>query len=216
MDLKVLNELTRYVEWEGDPNWVGVPADPTVLSRTGVGPFWQDLLTAQITMQERVSRLWSGLEKLMPRSRAVFAEKSIGHALLRTRESTFSLVYLFEAAGDLTARRGYLPAAQLPPVSSYFPVDLKPLYGVHDGIINLMSYDGGPLPTRQWKTLVDKDTGEASLVKIALDGSEAFGFDISESPCLAYVVRPDEEEVEQVEDVWAFLDDLLASPLEDL
>jgi hypothetical protein len=49
-----------------------------------------------------------------------------------------------------------------------------------------------------------------------LEGSEAFGFDVSESPCIAYVLRPDSGEVEAVTNPWEYLDELMATSLEEI
>jgi hypothetical protein len=216
MEESLFNELTQYVEWERAVQWLALPTDSTLLRGFGVPEQWISALTKPTTIAQRVLALWGNLAQRLPRASAVFAGKASGLAALRTLERGASLVYLFEAGGELVARRGFLPAATLPPIASRFPVDLMAFYEVHDGLVNLMSNDAGPLPCAQWQTLVDPESHAPSLVKVATDGSAAFGFDVSEQPCRAYALWPDEEEVEPVDDPWAFIDDLLASRLEDL
>ncbi|GAB3772165.1 hypothetical protein GCM10028796_42290 [Ramlibacter monticola] len=206
-------DLTRFVEWEGEVEWL--PADAASAARLELPPHWAAAL-GRDTVRRRVTALWSPLAELLPRTSSVFAAKVSELALLRTLEHGFSLVYLFDVGSDLAARRGFAPVEALPPEAARFPVDLLPLYRLHDGLVHMMSYDGGPLRAREWRSLADPSSGVVSLVKIATDGGDAFGFDISETAAVAYAIRPDDEEVEPVADPWAFLDDLMASRIEDL
>lgn len=210
-----LKDLTRFVEWEGDVEWLPVTADAASFARLGLPTQWASAL-ARETTRRRVTALWSPLAERLPRTSSVFAAKVSDLALLRTREHGLSLVYLFDVGSELAVRRGFAPVQALPPPASRFPIDLLPLYRLHDGLVHMMSYDGGPLRSREWQSLADPESGEVSLVKIAMDGADAFGFDISEVPAVAYAIRPDDDEVEPVADAWAFLDDLMASRIEDL
>jgi hypothetical protein len=202
-----LSELSPFVEWEGDVQWLAAGAEDARLRSWDIPGRWQRALGMSGSIAQRIVALWSGLEPLLPRTLM---------ALLRTREHGLSLVYVFSNADALTAYRGFMPLQALPPIASQFPVNLAPLYGMHDGLVHFMSHDAGPLPVSQWQTLTDKDSGEPSLVKIATDGPNAFGFDVSESPAQAYGLFPDEDDVQRVQDPWAFLDDLLASGIEEL
>lgn len=216
MDPLLLNDLSPFVEWEQDLQWLPVPADESRARAMGVPDRWAHVLTSPDPVGQQVASLWSGLRPVLPRTCKVLAEQTHGLALLRTREHGASLVYLFISGGELVARRGFAPSAALPAIAARFPIDLSPLYQLHDGFVHLASYDGGPLPIAQWKTLVDPETREPSLVKIAVDGADAFGFDISEFPCRAYALSPDDDDVAEIEAPWTFIDDLLASRLEDL
>jgi hypothetical protein len=216
MDPTRLSELSPFVEWEEDVQWLVAGAEDTELRSWEMPSRWQRALGMSVSIAQRIVALWSGLEPLLPRTIMAFAEKAHGLALLRTRQRGLSLVYVFKNPDTLTAYRGFMPLHALPPIASQFPVNLAPFYGLHDGLVHFMSHDAGPLPVSQWQTLIDPDTGESSLVKIATDGPNAFGFDVSESPAHAYGLFPDEDEVRPVQDPWTFLDDLLAGRVEEL
>jgi hypothetical protein len=208
-------ELSPFIELEEGIRWLPLPADAAELETWRLPEAWLPALSGESCASEKVAALWVGLKALLPRTLAVFAEKLYGLALLRTQERGLSLVYVFNDDGDLSAQRGFAPPPALPKVAGRFPVDLAPFYRVHDGLVNFMSEDGGPLPIAEWKTLVDPVSKQESLVKIAINGPDAFGFDISEDPVEAYAVWPEEEEVDLVKDPWAFLDELIAAPFED-
>ena len=216
MDLGILNEFSRFVEWEGDAQWFQVPIDRTASDVFGFNARWLKALAGQANVASRLSCLWEELAPFMPRSIAAFSEKITELAILRTRESGVSLVYFFWTGEDYSLRRGHMPATGLPTIASSFPIDLRPLYRLHNGLVHFMSYDGGPLPLQEWKTLTDPETKQPSFVKICSDGTEAFGFDISENPCRGFLLRPNDDDVEEIDDAWAYLDDLVASRIEDL
>ena len=216
IDPKLLeDDLGSFIELEEEVRWLPLPADAAKLEAWRLPEVWLLALSGKSSAPEKVAALWAELESLLPRTLAIFTEKLYGLALLSTKERGLSLIYVFNDDGDLSAQRGFAPPPALPAVAERFPVDLAPLYHVHDGLVNFMSEDGGPLPIAEWKTLVDPVSREESLVKIAINGPDAFGFDISEEPVKAYAIWPEEEEVEVVEDPWAFLDELIAAPFED-
>lgn len=215
MDLSLLNELSIFVDWEQEVRWAPLNDAGLESHQAGLPPAWEAALRGSKTVAGRIETLWSGLESLLPRTYAVFRSKCEGLALLQTKASPLSLVYFFSTDGQVTARRGFVPAPTLPPIGAHLPVNLSPFYGIHDGLVHLMSHDGGPAPTARWQVVADQDTGKPGLVKVAMNGPDAFGFDITETPAQAIVVLPDEDEVMLVEDAWVYLDDLLASPLED-
>jgi hypothetical protein len=215
LDIKVVESVVSAVDWEGDLSLKAIPLQVDIARTLRLNAEWTRALTGSASTKDRVKSLWSGVEKLLPRTFEVVTTRTSTIALLSTRAAAYSLVYCFRSGDDVVARRGFAPAVVLPDVARDFGVDLRPLYSVHDGFVHLLSNDGGPLPTSQWRYVVDPVTGQASLVKIAMDGSEAFGFDVSEQPAKSYVVRPVDEEVEEV-DAWQFLDDLMACRLEDL
>jgi hypothetical protein len=216
IDPDLLAEYSRFVDWEGEHTWVTVPADPLVARNLRVDARWLLPLTANVRVGECVSKLWKELAPMVPRTSAALSAKTTALALLQTRKFGVSLIYFVGRGDDMVVRRGYSPSNALPGVSDLFPIDLKLFYQLHDGFVNFMSHDGGPLPALEWRTVVDPESGGPSLVKIAMDGSEAFGFDVSESPAQGYVLRPSDGEVEAVMDAWAFLDDLMASYIEDV
>lgn len=134
-----------------------------------------------------------------------------GLAVLHTRERGASLVYFFRKKnGNFTLQRGFPPAGVLPEVASRFPIDLSPLYSVHDGLVDFCSFDGGPIPSAEWRSLAAADDSNATLVVVAQDGARSFGFDVSGNPARSYEIQPDEDEVAAIADPWAFLDELMA------
>lgn len=216
MDYQVLKEFSQYIEWEKDIKWMLVQDKCLETCEIKLDELWLRALSGKVPIKDRVKRLWSGMANLMPRSYAVFSEKVLGIALLETRKFGVSLVYFFETGGELVARRGYAPVRKLPIVSANFPVDLSPFYKIHNGLVNFMSYDGGLLPSWEWQTLYDSETKEPSLIKIAVDGSEVLGFDISSMPTRLYFIQPDDQSIEPVSNFWFFIDDLIAGCIEDL
>lgn len=216
MNPSLLNELASSVEWEKDVQWRVAGVTGTHPSSWDVPLRWQCALSEHGSVAQRITALWSGLELLLPRTMMAYASKAQGLVLLHTRECGLSLVYCFDNAGSLAAQRGFRPVPSLPAIATQFPVNLAPFYQLHDGLVNFWSGDGGLLPATQWQTLVDPHSGQQSLVKIASHGPDAFGFDVSETPVQAYCVWPDEDEVRPQQDAWGFLDDLLASWVEDL
>ena len=215
MDPRLLNDLTVYIEWEGDVQWLALGPEDADASSWNLPERWRQALLTPGASAVKIAALWSGLEDLLPRTLAAYTGKVHGLGLLKTRLRGLSLVYVFDNSGDLTGYRGFPPVPGLPEVAARFPVDLSPFYKVHDGLVQLASFDGGPLPVAEWQTLRDQDTDEPSLVKVVMDGPNAFGFDISEQPVQAYAVLSSIEEVEPVADVWAYLDELLALPIEN-
>jgi hypothetical protein len=216
MDMSLLNELSVFIDWEQEVRWTPLQTAGLEPRQISLPPAWESALRGSNSVAGRIEALWSGLESLLPRTYAVFRAKCEGLALLETKSSPLSLVYIFSSDGQITARRGYVPAATLPPISARLPVNLAPFYDIHDGLIHLMSHDGGPAPSAQWQVVAAPESGQAGLVKIAMNGADAFGFDITETPAQALAILPSDDEVMLVEDAWEYLDDLLASPLEDL
>lgn len=216
MDPLLLNDLTPFIELEQDVQWLALGTEDARASSWNLPDRWRQALLTPGASAVKIAALWSGLEELLPRTLAAYTGKVYGLALLRTRRHALSVVYVFDNDGELTGYRGFAPVQEWPEVASRFPVDLLPLYNLHDGLVQLATYEAGPMPVGEWDTLRDQGTGEPDLVKVALDGPNAFGFDVSENPVQAYAVLSSIEEVEPVAEPWAFLDDLLASRIEDL
>lgn len=208
MDRWMIDRLASFVEWEGSLEWALVPLSPQVAE--GLPETWRKALSNATVQRERLAALWGPLAGKLPRAFDVFGRKLAGLAVLRTAQRPASLVYVFQDGGeDVTAVRGFLPAKSPSPLASALPMELQLLQAVHDGLVHFISYDGGPLPCAEWTQIGDASTGEPCLLKIAMNGSEAFGFDTSEQPPQAYRVLPDEDGVEPVADVWAYLDELI-------
>jgi hypothetical protein len=216
LDPEVLTEYSTFVEEEGDVEWESVPLSAARARELALDPWWTECLIAKITVRECVSRLWANLKPVLPRTVAALAKKTSALAILKTAEQGVSLVYFIGDIPDGEVRRGYAPAGDLPGLSKLFPIDLQPFYRLHDGFVNFMTDDAGLLPTRAWITVPDRRTRKPSLVKVVLEDSDAFGFDVSESPCRAYLLQPDSGDVEVVADPWEYLDELMAASMEDM
>lgn len=204
----MIDRLTSFAEWEEQLVWMRVPLSPE--QADGLPAGWRDALTGERSAAQRLAMLWGPLADLLPRSFAAFSQHLCGLAMLQTAQRPVSLVYAFaNGEADVAAARGFLPSPAPPPILPVLAIDLAPLLSVHDGLVHFMSYDGGPLPSAEWMQAGNGVAGEPTLLKIAMDGSDAFGFDVSERPARAYHVSPPEDMVELVDDPWGHLDGLL-------
>jgi hypothetical protein len=213
VNVSLIEELTNFIDWEGSVEWIEPPDAPSRLHALGLPEHWVRALSASGAIADRIPMLWGELRTLLPRTFEVFTSRCNALLLLRTAQSAPSLVYVFAYEGWFSARRGFLPV-ELPAIAQRFSTDLTPFYRVHDGLTHLLSHDGGPAPVSEWKTLLDPDSEQPSLVRIATNGPDAFGFDVSEAPSIAYSLQPHEDAVSVVAAPWDFIDDLIASPLE--
>jgi hypothetical protein len=216
LDVEVLARYSHFVETEGESTWASVPLAASEARALMVDASWIRPLTTSVTIGECVSRLWQPVAHCLPRTAKGLAEQTTALAILKTAAHGVSLVYLLGDPPDFVVRRGYAPLLTLPDTAQLFPIDLRPFYGLHDGFVSLITDEQGPLPARGWTTLPHRHTGAPSLVIMAQDGSNTFGFDISESPSPAYLLRPDNDEIEVVTEPWRYLDGLMAEILEAL
>lgn len=216
MDFALLDELTPLIEWEGNPRWVPLTPQRELSHAVAVPVRWQSALLPSLPTAQRIQLLWAGVETLLPRTCAVFRAKCDGLALLQTQMHAMSLVYIFDADGMVSARRGFAPASSLPPMAAQLPLDLQAFYNLHDGLVHLASHDGGPMPSMQWRVTADPATNAPGFLTLAMNGPDALGFDLTQHPAQAMAIYPDEEDVALIADAWACLDDWLAGPLEDL
>lgn len=216
LDPEVLAEYSTFVEEEGGIEWESVPLSAARARELALDPAWERCLTANVTVGECVSRLWESLKPVLPRTVAALAEKTSALAVLKTAERGVSLVYFVGDLQDGEIRRGHAPARELPPLSKLFPIDLQPFYRVHDGFVDFMTDDAGLLPIGSWVTVPDRRSGAPSFVKVVLEDSDAFGFDVSETPCVAYLLQPDSGDVEAVDEPWGYLDELMATSMEEM
>ena len=137
-------------------------------------------------------------------------------ALVAVQTDTYplSLLYCFDLGTRWSARRGFLPGGPLPEVASRFPVDLSPLYALHDGLVHMSSGEAGPLPMEEWTAISDEQGGE--LMEVLSEGGRGLGFDLSVDPVRSYWLDADNEKnpVREVEDPWAFMDQFMVGWLE--
>jgi hypothetical protein len=89
-------------------------------------------------------------------------------------------------------------------VAGRFPVDLSPLYALHDGLVHVASGQSGPLPMARWNAIPDQQGGE--LMEVLSEGGRGLGFDMSVDPVRSYWLDADSEKdpVREVKDPWAF------------
>lgn len=211
MDRALLEEWSRFVEHEEEVQWVPVPSPANRLEAVGIPAAWSALMSRSASVGDAVAQLWQGTQARLPRTARLYGSCVHSLAVLHTRERGASLVYIFRMKnGDLTLRRGFPPAEVMPDVASRFPIDLSPLYSVHDGLVHFCSFDGGPIPSSEWRSLIAPGESDPTLVVVAQDGSRSFGFDVSQNPVQSYEVQPDEDDVAVIADPWAFLDKLIA------
>jgi len=216
LDAEILARYSDFAEAEGEPTWANIPLGVQQAHALGLDPAWVPHLTANVAHRECVSRRWRPVAKILPSTARGLAEKTATLAVLKTAARGVSLVYFLGDAPDFVVRRGYAPAHELPAVAKLFPIDLQAFFGLHDGFVSFLTDEQGPLPTHEWTTFPHRETGDPSLVKIVQDGSNAFGFDISESPSVPYLLRPEIGEIEVVTNPWGYLDSLMAEIFEEL
>lgn len=212
---KKFDEILAYLAHEGDVVFHTAPMTLEAAKRIGVPDAWLPALTGPKRIADQIKTLWAPLERWMPRTRAMYAKHCVALAVVQTRQHPLSLLYCFDLGKSWTAQRGFLPGGSLPKEASRFPVDLRPLYDLHDGLVNFASQDDGPLPLARW-SLISDEPGGGGLLEFLSEGGRGLGFDTGSNPIRAYWLDSDDEDdpVEEVKDVWDFLDGYLARWLE--
>ena len=190
------------------------PLDLGTAKRIGVPPAWMEALTGPATISDQILNLWTPLAKVMPRTRLAYAAHAVALVAIQTDTHPLSLLYCFDLGTAWTAQRGFLPGGPLPPIVSRFPVDLGPLYALHDGLVNIASEEDGPMPVEQWRGIPDHQGGQ--LMEVLSEGGRGLGFDMSLDPVRTYWLDADSstDPVREVDDPWAFIDKFMASWLE--
>jgi len=190
------------------------PLDLEVAQRIGVPLAWLEALTEAATIPEQILTLWAPLAKWMPRTRRAYSARCVALVAVQTGTHPLSLLYCFDLGKSWTAQRGFLPGRALPAVAGRFPVDLGPLYALHNGLVDFVAEEDGPVPMEKWRSISDQRGG--ALIEVLSEGGRGFGFDIAEDPVRAYWLDADDEEdpVQEVDDTWAFLDEFMAQRLE--
>jgi hypothetical protein len=212
-DSEGLADLLEQVEHEGHPRlffW----ADDAIRHLAQVPKEWKDAQQA-MDFRKAWSHLWIDLKQQLPRTIKLLDKKVVDLGVLVTDRSGPSLLYLFGGGRDVYARRGYSPVRTLPDISKRLPVDLYPLYGVHNGWVDFYSNESGPLPVERWKRFGAEGDKEGFL-EIVSKGSDSLGFDLDEHPAKPYILRPDDDAVTPVEDFWQKLDAWLYGPMKSL
>ena len=206
--------MLKYVAHEGQLVVHTPPFDSVEAKRIGVPSAWLEALAGPATISEEILTLWKPLAKLMPRTRTAYATHCVALVVVQTASHPLSLLYCFDMGTRWSARRGFPPGGPLPEVAHRFPVDLSPLYALHDGLVHVASGQAGPLPMARWNAIPDQRGGE--LIEFLSEGGRGLGFDMSVDPVRSYWLDADSEKdpVREVEDAWAFMDEFMASWLE--
>jgi hypothetical protein len=204
----------KYIAHEGQLVVHTPPLDSGVAKRIGVPPAWVEALTGPPMNSEQILTLWTPLAKVMPRTRLAYAAHCVALVAVQTGAHPLSLLYCFDLGTSWMAQRGFLPGGHLPKVARRFPVDLSPLYALHNGLVNMSSEQDGPLPMEQWTAIPDQQGGE--LIEVLSEGGRGLGFDMSVDPVRSYWLDADSEKdpVREVKDPWAFMDEFMARWLE--
>ena len=177
---------------------------------------WIEMLAANIEPAKFVERWWAPVQDRLPETVQLLKQKTSCLVLLATRQKPLSLVYCFGTDKGLFANRGFLPVSDARSINRRdLPVELGALYQIHDGWLDFFSSDDGLLPINEWRMLGSK-TGTPPFLEIYLNGNTSMGFDMSSRPARAFSLLPDEEIVEPVGDIWAWLDEAFAAGLEDI
>jgi hypothetical protein len=209
-DNDAIADLLEQVEGEGNPR-IQVDLAKGLAAIAGLPPAWEPLRSTT-DRKQALAALWQPVADKLPLTLQMLQRKVIGFATLTTDSAQPSLLYLFGEGRHLNARRGFWPAAALPEIGRGLSVDLSPLYGLHDGWVNLFSAEGGPLPSQQWKVR-GQAPGVKGFLEVYAKGSQAVGFDLDDAVPRAFSMDTDDDEVEEVEDFWAELDERLAAGL---
>jgi len=208
--------VLKYVAHEGHVVVHTSPLDLAVAKGIGVPSAWLAALTGPTKISEQILTLWGPLAKLMPRTRTAYAAHCVALVALQTTTHPLSLLYCFDLGTSWMAQRGFPPGGPLPEVARRFPVDLSPLYALHDGLVNWASQGDGPLPMARWTAIPDQQGGE--LIEVLSEGARGLGFDMSVDPVRSYWLDASSQKdpVREVEDPWAFMDKYMARWLEGM
>jgi hypothetical protein len=212
------DQLTKFMERlkvEGNPQIFLSPVESMpanlVLPRA-----WSDLLVMEDAHRSVVKSLWSEGAEVLPTLTSAIERSVQAVGLLVTDLKEASLIYVFTKGDSIFARRGFLPCSTLPPINSQLSPDLSTIYRIHNGWIDLMSYDTGPLPTDQWYTVGNSQPSlRDGLLIVFRTGGNVMGFDLSERPANPYILWSGGK-VEKVDDFWEELDSWLSIGIEKM
>ena len=186
---------------------------------------WKEILKSGDPVHQVLEHLWLPLVDLLPKTIPALQNKLRAIGLLQTELYPYSLIYVFEDAGEAVFFRGYPSRPIETDEAKYLPSDFLKLYKIHDGWTDLNG-STGPLPSEEWFALSDIYDGEYSdilpgvrlgdfLVIAETGGYGWLGFDMSKRPPLVLICSP-EDPVEVVPNVVRALDTWMALGLEDL
>jgi hypothetical protein len=209
------DSILEQVSHEGDPLLILPPQDQ-LPARADIPASWARILSKPDAHKLVLAELWEPVKTLLPGTLDGLKKKLSGVALLLTASRPPSLLYLFGLDSNFYAHRGFAPVSRLPELGVRLSADLQPLYGLHDGWVDFFSGDFGPVPSGQWRHIGAEEDGTGGFLGIFSNGSAALGFDLEDGTGDAYALWPDDDEVEEVPDFYAALDQWLAGQLKDI
>ena len=212
---KKFDSILKHLEFEGGLVHYAPPLETDLALNLATPQNWLPALCGPQNPAEQIRTLWAPLEQWLPRTIDAYAKNCLALAVVRTREAPLSILYCFDLGKTWTAMRGFAPNSALPEVSRAFPVDLTPLYALHNGLVNFASGEDGPLPIERWTLIEDPQRG-GGLLEVLSEGGRGVGFDIGSKPVRCYRIDADDEDepVTEIADPWAHVDSHLAKWLE--
>jgi hypothetical protein len=213
LDDDALDLLLDSVEPEGDVVLRLAGHDLTDIGE--VPQQWRNVLQGREKPQAFMDHFWAPIKQLLPLTVKLLIKKTSAIGVVATAARPLSLLYLFGLDKELYANRGFLPDNAFSARATQYalPPELKRFYEIHNGWVDFFSLDGGLLPVADWRLSTAPD---APYLEIYRNGSDSFGFDVSSKPPVPVALQPNEDIVERVPDLWAWLDQAYASALEDL
>ncbi|MDH3327339.1 MAG: hypothetical protein OEM38_11560 [Gammaproteobacteria bacterium] len=177
---------------------------------------WRDLFSGKKNTNQFIESSWYPLAKSLPTTIDLLKKKVKKIALLEKQESRgFSLLYLFLQNDSLHIRIANPPAFELPELFTEINYDIKKLYQVHNGFIDLISKDAGFLPLENIEIFTNQETGGNSFLKIFGNGPNSLGFDLEDNNKTPYIIWGADDDIEIVDDFWIELDEWIAADIED-
>lgn len=207
--------LAEEMEPEGEMSLITAPDQSLEPAGALVPSEWRRVLGQDNPGEAVADLLWKGLEGSLPKTVSILRRKLCSTAILLTQRRPPSLLYLFTEDEEPYVYRGFVPAGALPQAVAAIPVDLSAFYRLHDGWYSLDSQDGGLWPVARWENYAGAG-GTNPFVAVLGNGSMRLGFGRVGGRWAAYSLWPNDEEVEEIADFWAAVDESYEALLEDL
>ncbi len=215
VDSDHVREIEEAVSAEGEPRLI-VPSMEVIPSDPRIPSAWIQLLKEVDVIEHVTGNLWKDAIEYLPKVVSALERKLQGVGILLTNTTSPSLVYLFVKRGELFARRGFLPIEDLPEGIRQLPIDLLPVYRIHDGWVDFFSADTGPLRTKDWNVVGESIRGAGDgFLEVFTTGATALGFDLSEDPAEPKIIWSDGD-VESIDNFWGRLDEWIAGELHEM
>lgn len=178
---------------------------------------WRDVLREKKSIRDFLEDNWIVGSAVLPRTISLLKNKVKQVAVIEQASgSLISLLYLFTQKDSLRFRIGYLPINILPEVFQKLPIDMSPIYQIHNGFVDLISCDAGFLPTDKCDVFFNEELGNIeSFLKVFGVGSNSLGFDLESKEREPYIIWGSDEEIEPVDNFWIELDQWIALGIED-